>query len=573
MITLDELTRHVLSAQGANVIAVDTETTGLNVFDGTDFAIGLSVAYRLSFLGVFSFYVPLRHEKDNLPMVEALDILKPLLREKPIVFHNARFDFASLKTLGITEFNPTFYDTMVMAHMVNEEYYSKRLDDLASNILKKSKSKDHVTPWSKMYGWASTPVSVMEDYAKIDAELTLELWEYFTKQMSEQALDGLWSYESRFMRLLINMESEGVGIDRDFLIAKRDLGLLRMDTLESVLGFSPSSRADLSNYLFDELNLPVLSTSPKTGKPSLDKSVMEQYDDMLQVHDNPSARYLLEWRGWQKAVTSLYIPMLTLERDGKIHCHFKVTGTKTGRLSCEKPNLQQIPRKSEKSWNGDARKAFNAGDPDYDLVGYDYSQLELRLAAAYGSEQRLISEFEKDDSDPFTVYSKIIGASRQDTKTFFYSNIYGAGTAKIAKTLGKSFDETKVLHEKFLESIPGIALASRRTQELAGSRRFVRYWTGRRRHFPYRKDVDEKLYKAFNSVLQGGAAELVKHAMLRLEEMQDDDFKMVLQIHDEIVFKVRRGKLDKYHDEIVKRMTDFPQFGVRFKTERKVWNA
>ena len=195
--------------------------------------------------------------------------------------------------------------------------------------------------------------------------------------------------------------------------------------------------------------------------------------------------------------------------------------------------------------------------------------MELRLAASYGQEHVLIEEFLKDDADPFTAYMPIIGAPRQDVKTFFYSNIYGAGVAKIAYTLGRPLDETREMHDRFIRGIPGITRASKRADELARSRKYVRYWTGRRRHFPYGEDT----YRAFNSILQGGASELVKQAMLRMRSMENDEIFMVLQIHDEIVFAVKRGCLEKYDPIIRQKMTDFPQFGVRFAVESKVWNA
>jgi DNA polymerase-1 len=341
-----------------------------------------------------------------------------------------------------------------------------------------------------------------------------------------------------------------------------------MALIEGVLGFNPASPKELGSLFFDQLGMPVLETTP-AGKPSLNKKAMEEYDILLESSYNPLARMVLEYRGWQKACSSLYKPMLELvSPDGMVRPNFKQTGTRTGRLSCAEPNLQQIPRKSSNPWNGNAKKAFNAGSDEFMLIGYDYAQLELRLAAVYGSETRLLEEFKKEESDPFTAYSKIIGVSRQDTKTFFYSNIYGAGVGKIAYTLGRPEDEVREIHNRFIESIPGIRNASKRASELAKNRGFVRYWTGRRRHFSY----GEGNHKAFNSILQGGAADLVKHAMLKMKEIESDDLQVVLQVHDEIVFRVRKDKLDKYKPEIISRMTDFPQFDVQFAVEGKVWN-
>jgi DNA polymerase-1 len=567
---LTDVKQHVIAMEQADLIAVDTETTGIDgIKTGRDYAIGVSVAYRLGPLGVFSAYFPLRHDVESLPLSPTVDLLAPVLRDKPLVFHNRKFDLFSLKTLGITDFRKIHYDTAIEMGIVNEEWPTRKLDFLGKMVLNRGKDSEKIDAWTKMYGWGThVPPHVMSDYAKVDAEVTLESHEVLWKRMIKEDTAQLWPSEYEFNNLLYEMESRGVGINKRFCEEKLETGLKRMAELESVLSFSPSKSGELSDFFFNELKMPVLKETP-AGKPSLDKHVMEEYDELLAASDNPVAKLVLEYRGWQKATSSLYKPMLELEVDGLVHCNFNQGKTKTGRLSCDSPNLQQIPRKSEKEWNGDARKAFDANDPDYDLIGYDYSQLELRLATAYGQEQRLIEEFLKDDADPFTAYMDVIGCTRQETKTFFYSNIYGAGTAKIAYTLGRDLDDVRPLHTKFLNSIPGITFASKRAGQLAADRKYVRYWTGRRRHFPY----GEGSYRAFNSILQGGAAELVKHAMLRMREIENDDIQMVLQVHDEIVFRVRRGTLDKYDARIREIMTDFPQFGVRFAVESKVWNA
>jgi DNA polymerase I len=568
---LTDVKRHVMAMEEASLIAVDTETTGIDgIKTGKHYAVGISVAYRLGPLGVFSAYFPLRHNSgDNLPMQETLDLLKPILRRKPLVFHNRKFDLFSLASLGITEFDAMHFDTFLMAHLVNEEYPSRTLDWLGKKILKKGKDRAQLGAWTKMYGWGDVPPNIMEDYAKMDAEITLELCEYFWREMALQDLQGLWESEWQFNNLLYEMERRGVGVNTEFCEAKLETGAKRMAEIESILSFEPSKPSQLAKFFFEDLGMPVLKKSDKTGKPSMDKHVMQEYDEMLSATNNPVARLVLEYRGWQKACSSLYLPMTTLSHNGKIHANFNQGGTKTSRLSCDTPNLQQIPRKTDQEWNGDAKQAFDAFDDDFDLIGYDYSQLELRMATAYGKEERLIQEFLKDKADPFTAYMDVIGCTRQETKTFFYSNIYGAGTAKIAYTLGRPLDEVRPLHERFIGSIPGITRASRRANELADSRKFVRYWTGRRRHFPYGEDT----YRAFNSILQGGAAELVKTAMLRLKTLENDDIQMVLQVHDEVVFRVRKGTLDKYDPDIRRIMTDFPQFGVRFMVEPKVWNA
>jgi DNA polymerase-1 len=346
-----------------------------------------------------------------------------------------------------------------------------------------------------------------------------------------------------------------------------------MFDIEDQLDFKPTA-ANLGPVLFEDLGFPVLERSKKTNKPSLNKKVMEEYDRMLEASGNPLAQLVLEYRGWQTACGLLYEPTLRLlSPDGKIRTNYKQHGTVTSRLSSSGPNMQQIPRKGEKEWNGDAKTMFTTGCDCCELWGFDYSQLEFRLSAAYGGEAWLLKTFSDPDADVFTEMSLRIGAPRQTCKTFTYANLYGAGLDKIAYTLGRPSHEIESIYENFLGSISHIKSASKRASRLAEQRKFVRYWTGRRRHFAW----DDGYHKAFNSLLQGGAAELVKHAMLSCREVEDNsthgDCRMVLQVHDEIVFRIRKGTIDKYRPEIVERMVNFPQFGVPLAVEGKIWNA
>ena len=299
---------------------------------------------------------------------------------------------------------------------------------------------------------------------------------------------------------------------------------------------------------------------------------MEQYDEILEAMDNPVARLIAEYRGWQKAVSSLYDPLLEkVGPDGKIRTEFKQHGTVTSRLSASDPNLQQVPRGSSNIWNGDAKSAFTSGRCGYLLIGWDYSQLELRLAASYGSESVLLNEFKRPDADPFSVLAPLIFGhlskeTRQDTKTFVYANLYGAGLAKIAMQLGRPVEQVESLYENYKNSIPGIMSISKKVARLIEQRGYVRYWDGRRRHMRDKSDS----YKAWNSVCQGGGAQLVKKAMLRCEEFEDDNCYMVLQVHDEITFCIKDGMVEHYEPMIVKAMTDW-DMGVTLAVDGKEW--
>jgi DNA polymerase-1 len=384
------------------------------------------------------------------------------------------------------------------------------------------------------------------------------------------------------------MEQRGVGTNPEFCERKVELGEGRMETISRQLHLNPASPKDLGTYLIEELDLPVVKHTPSCemcaadfpvdtheGKPSFDKHAIAEYDELLAATNNTAAKLITEFRGWQKAVSSLYKPALEkVGPDGLIRTEFKQHGTITGRLSSHDPNLQQIPRTTDKRWNGDAKSAFNSGrGNEFALYGWDYSQLELRISAAYGNETLLLEEFEKPDSDVFSVLApRVFGVLTPDTRHytkngFVYPTLYGAGLKKIAYTINKSMAETEPLLRNYQASIPGIMGVSSKVTQLVAERGYVRYWDGRRRHIKNRRES----YKAWNSVCQGGAAQLVKQAMLRIEKLEDENFFMVLQVHDEITFAIRRDMISHYEPAIVEAMTDFPIFNVHLAVEGKEW--
>jgi DNA polymerase-1 len=523
---------------------------------------------------LFSHYFPVSHKTDNYDSTviwETVDILK----DKELVFHNRKFDLHSFASVGIMLESNMAYDTMLLAHLINEEYpRSKSLENCARTYIKKGKvQKDEMAKFTSVFGWDAVPPSLMSKYACGDAEVTLELfeelWKRFVKQFGEDALP-LWKIELAQQTVLYKMEQRGVGVDLKFCRQYEGIAQLEMWEIEQTLGFAPSKTTALSEFLFNDLKLPVLEYTPG-GKPAMTKAVMEEYDRMLERSDDDRARLVLNYRGWQKASSTFYKPFQALtDSRQRIHCNYKQHGTVTGRLSCAEPNLQQVPRSSDKAWNGKIRSAFRAS-PGFSLVGFDYSQLELRFAAAYGGEEGLIEEFNRIDADPFTRYSKIIGADRYTTKTFFYAMIYGAGKEKIAKTLNRSVHDISDQYDAFVRAIPGIIKSKRLAEAKARQRGYIRYWTGRRRHF---RNPDDS-YKAFNALLQGGGAEVVKRVMVEWDEKygDSDDCRLLLQVHDELVFEIRQGQEEVWSERIVEIMERIPTdfFGVPFHVGGKEW--
>lgn len=555
----------------AEVVALDTETTGLDVQSGRDYMMGLSIAYRGPDSGVYSHYFPFRHEADNLPK-ELFSTLMDALSDKEVVFHNRKFDLHSLNTMSPVG---TFkgYDTMLICHMLNENSpWEKSLDACAKKYIKKGKvQKDEIHSFAKVFGWNAITPSLMAPYACGDAEVTLELWEavwpLFKAKFGDNA-DELWQYELDMNSALWRMENHAILVDKAFCRRYASIAEMQMDEIEEELGFAPSKTTALSAFLFNELKLPIIDYTPG-GKPAMTKKVMEDYERILGSMGDHRAQLVLNYRGWQKATSSFYTPFQHIaDTSDRIHCNYKQHGTTTGRLSCTQPNLQQIPRQSDKDWNGRIRTAFLAS-PGFKLVGFDYSQLEFRLAAAYGGEHWLIEEFSREEADPFTALAGRINTDRFTAKTFTYGVMYGAGLEKTAKILGKPVHEIEPYYRTFLETIPGIMKAKRLAEAKARQRGYIRYWTGRRRHlFP------DDSYKAWNALLQGGAAEVVKRVLIQVDkEVCNADCRLLLQIHDELVFEIKEDQIEDYSKKIIAVMEALPTatFNMQFQVSPKTW--
>lgn len=390
----------------------------------------------------------------------------------------------------------------------------------------------------------------------------------------------LWEEEADFIRLIARIKQRGIKIDTTFSRKKAIEGTRILNSIRSELGWNPGSPQQLGKYLIDDLSLPVLKRTPN-GAPSFDKEALEEYELHLAATGDSTAQKVLTYRGWQKTVSSNFQAYLDLmDEDEILHPNYKVHGTRTCRLSCEKPNLQQIPRESVKPWNGDVKKAFIPrsyelyikidGNEIYRpiqrepsgllrLRGFDFKQVELRLAAAYAKEKELLEIF-NSGADIFTEMSLRLGRPRHQIKTFVYSTLYGAGRAKVALVLGMPRSESDELYDEYHGTWPGFRKITEAATGLAKRDGYIEYWSGRRRHL-----AKGEAHKAFNSVIQGGAFEIIKGRMLALK-----DEPIVLQVHDEIVTE-DDDNCDI--DRIKKTLEAVPisnQLGVKFEVDMKV---
>lgn len=561
---------------------------------------GLSIAYRSPF-GVIGEYIPFRHPGEGNAADQVRLRVKEVIENAPYVaYHHAKFDLPSLATLGIVP-KGEFFDSLLMAQLINENkpWNGKTLEALCNFYLGEGIGKEmppEVKEAIAAFGWHMISAQLMYHYGKTDAIRTYELVEKLFVLLSQE-LGGdltIWKHKQDLVHTLIRMKQHGVKVDADKCREMVTLADSEMERLTKVIGFKPTDTA-VGNYFIKELKLPVLlwtkwnktSKTPEhefVPKPSFTAAALKQYEEMVErlYPGNETVKAILAYRGWQKSRSSFYQSWLDhMGPDGRIRPNYIMHkdpddgGTVTGRLSCRDPNLQQIPRITNKPWNQDVKPCL-IPEPGYVLVEVDYSQLELRLSTAYAREESLIRVFE-ENRDIFTEMAARMGLTRDATKTFVYSTQYGAGINRISTVFNISTDEAAGIRDNYFRQYPGFRAFSLETSARAKQTGRIRIWSGRYRHF---LKPQEEAHKAMNSCIQGGAADIVERIMVKCDKTFVDDVecRMLLQIHDALIFEIKKERLDHYLPIIKSTMVDVdsisPQpFGVKFAVDAHLWGT
>lgn len=525
------------------------------------------------------FYLPFRHHKGNLTPSQIDKVRHLIATRERLIMHNAMHDLKVLAREGLP-FKGFFWDTMLMAHWINEEMFAYDLSTVATYYGYPPKNMpDKMKMLLETDGWDSIPIEWMDFYSSNDSFITHRSERKMEPIFLEQFPIELWEREQEFIRTVIMpMKERGIRIDIPFCIMEYMKGAGIMAECKKELGFNPGSRDQLEKFLIGELGLPVLATTPK-GKPSFNKDAMEEYDALLDKQDDPRAQTVLRYRGWQKTTSSNYKPYMELiDSDGILHPGYNLHRTKTSRLSCSEPNLQQIPKASEKEWNGNLKAAFIPRD-GFSLWTVDYSQLQFRMTVAMAEEEGLLEVFNDEKRDIFREMARTMGWLRDDVKTLVYLILFGGGGNRARIAFGVTLDQGKELVQEFHALYPRIKKLSKRAENAARRQGYVALWTGRRRHFP----KGSSFYRALNAVIQGGEAEIIKSAMIVIaKEICDENCHLVLQIHDELAFEIRNGMEDQYLPRIQEKMVEacegFNQHNiasggraVSFRTSVKRW--
>lgn len=392
-------------------------------------------------------------------------------------------------------------------------------------------------------------------------------------------IPNLWTREMENMEVFHAMESRGVLINREICEQEIAVGEGRMNQLRRELdGFNPNSNKDLKTLLIDEMGLPIMGEHlTKKGQPSFDKNAMATYEAILannpKYTDGPwgsVAKNILEYRGWSITLGLCYRKFVGMvSPDNRLRCDYWLHGTKTSRVSCHDPNLQQVPKETAQVWNRNIKRAFEAR-PGYALVQVDFSQGEMRLSAGYAKQPNLMETFQWG-RDMWGDMIASLGRPKAQCKTLTYAKMYGAQRNKLRVILGgddpdQFISDWEAYHDR-------IVAYSDAVYKRAQSRGYIFLWTGRIRHLD--KDPDGGPRLAFNSLLQGGLAEIVKSAMIRLYKEVDDEFcRMLLMVHDSVIFEIKREYLEEYIariKETMSRVTDEVNFDVPFDVEEEFW--
>lgn len=538
--------------QDAREFALDTETTSLDALEAElvmiSFALAAREAYAIDF-------------RTGLSPSHVLAALKPILENPAVrkVGQNVKYDWLVLRRYGI-ELSPPYFDTMLASYVLNPDA-PHNLDELTETYLKfRTVRYDELVGTGKAQkSIYDVPLEDLKNYACQDADMALQLKAALqAKLFPEPALMRICEeIEFPLLRVLAEMEWCGIKIDTSVLgdisseLDKAIQEVARAIYAEAGEPFNLDSPKQIGEVLFEKMKLPAKKRT-KTGY-STDVRVLEELSE-----EYPIAGKILEYRSLQKLKNTYVdtLPTLVRSRTGKVHTSFNQSVTATGRLSSSNPNLQNIPIRTE--LGRQIRRAFVASRPDYALLSADYSQIELRIAAEFSGDETMLCAF-RNGEDIHSATAKVIFETntvtkemRRKAKEVNFGVLYGIQPFGLAQRLDISQAEAKTMIENYKAKYPKIFAFMERVLEQARTKGYVETALGRRRYFPNIKHKSAAIRAAeeraaINAPIQGTAADMIKLAMIDIDSQvraQRLNAKMVLQVHDELLFDAPKSELD-----------------------------
>ncbi len=566
------------------VVCFDTETTGIDANNCE--LVGLS----FSFEPYTGWYVPVPEDQDGAKQL--LQIFKPFYESEQIakVAQNLKYDALVLKWYGV-EVRGVLHDTMI-AHYLIEPDMRHNLTILSETYLHYSPVEIEELIGKKGKGQKSmreVPLENITDYAAEDADLTLQLHQKFHAVVAKSGFESLYTnVEMPLVSVLADMEFEGVKIDVPFLKkysdeVREEILLIKNEVFKAAgVEFNLDSPKQLGTILFDRMKIPYVGKKTATGQYSTDEEMLQSL-----AAQHPFAHLLLDYRELSK-LRSTYIdalPQLINPKSGRLHTTYNQAVASTGRLSSTTPNLQNIPIRTDRG--KEIRKAFIPRNSDYLLLSADYSQIELRLMAHMSADAAMLQAF-KDGLDIHrATAARVYGVSlaevdsdmRRKAKMVNFGIIYGITAFGLAQRLGISRSEAGAIIEEYFKQYPGVKQYMEDTVEKARSLGYAETLLGRRR---FLKDINSQNRtvrsfaerNAINTPLQGTAADMIKVAMVNIQRRMKADglkSKMVLQVHDELVFDAYQPEIAKLTDLVKTEMqTAIPSLLVPIEVESGV---
>ena len=567
LLTEADLNRWVEKLNQAKLFALDTETDNLDYMAAN--LVGISFALENGEAAYLPLQLDYLGAPKTLEKTTALTLLKPILENPTIqkVGQNFKYDLTIFARNGI-DVQGVAFDTMLESYVLNSTG-RHNMDDLAKRYLgHQTISFEEIAGKGKnQLTFNQIPLEKAAEYAAEDADVTMKLQQVLWEKLSkEPTLEKLFKeMELPLLGVLSRMERRGVLIDSDALFLQSNEIANRLSELEEqayVLAGQPfnlASTKQLQEILFDKLGLPVIQKTPK-GAPSTNEEVLEE---LAFSHELP--KVLVEHRGLSK-LKSTYtdkLPQMVNSQTGRVHTSYHQAVTATGRLSSSDPNLQNIPIRNEEGRR--IRQAFIARE-GFTVVAADYSQIELRIMAHLSQDQGLINAFTQGKDIHRSTAAEIFGVAldevtseqRRNAKAINFGLIYGMSAFGLSRQLGIGRADAQSYMDLYFKRYPGVQTFMHDIREKAKAQGYVETLFGRRLYLPdinssngMRRKAAERV--AINAPMQGTAADIIKRAMIQLDQklQNDPDIAMIMQVHDELVFEVRSEKI-AFYSELIK---------------------
>ena len=567
---LDEIDSWIKEAEEAGEVAVDTETSSLAPHQAD--LIGISLSSKIG----KACYIPVGHKsKKNIDKDQTLKKLKPLLEDPSIkkIGQNIKFDFIVLFKHGIKI--TSMEDTMLMSYVLDSGKNRHNMDTLSEIHLnhKPIAFKDLVGTGKKEINFSFVDLEKAKDYAAEDADVTFRLYKKFNKSLKDEKMINIYeTFEKPMIKILADMEIEGVKIDNDFLktlsskFGKKIEKIQREVYKISKKEFNIASPKQLGEILYNDLKIADLKKTKK-GSFATSASVLE--DLAFKGHKFP--QLVLDWRQISKLKNTYSdtLPEHINPKTKRIHTSFLLAATTTGRLASSDPNLQNIPIKSEDG--KDIRKAFIA-EKGLSLISADYNQIEMRILADLADVKELKKAFRNNEdihsltaSQIFNIgINKVNEDQRRKAKAINFGIIYGISQYGLAKQINVSNQDAEEFLNAYFAKFPEIKLYMDKTIKFCRKSGYVNNIFGRKSHFI---NINDKNYNvrnfqeraAINAPIQGSASEIMRLAMIRLDkrlkEQKNKKTKMLLQIHDELIFETSKEEVKRISKIIIEEMS------------------